>query len=342
VQNLTRFLLDFFLIRNFKKVVRARVTQVQDRLSQIKAFSWEAMLLLSLFSWLVYLLVQSEFAKHLVSTLAWIFLMAGVDWALLETQIKFPLIGFLFKPGPWITAAIACIALLSNHFILHDWRSALISWPIFAAVFAGYSEFIEPGFTWQMPTARGRQYLVLLFLVCSLFSSWFQLHFLLQDILARYPNLRADSFSHSSFVVRLNPSRRPASLGYPLLDTTEKVIRENLAGKNWIEVQRWLRNIDAIEPALRQRVLERVYRGGFLEEQEFWQITADTTFNPTNIGLVLRANWQGPSSRQSGYTIQRPCSVTEAATPAPQSFEDLQKSTSYQLICHPRREVEQT
>lgn len=336
---ITRFLLDFFLFKNFAKAVRTRAEQFLAWLTSIKPFSWEATLLLSLFSWFVHLLVQGELAKDIVSFFAWGFLIIAVDWALLGKQFTIPLIGFPFQHGPWISGAITCVALLSNDLIIQDVRGALISWPIFSAGFAGYSKFIQPGLRWQLPDANGRQDLVLLFLISGLFSSWFQFHFLIQDILAQYPNLLADDFGRSSFVMRVNPISRPTTKAYALLDTAEAVVREDLAGKNWIEVQRWLRNVDQVEASLSQRTIDRAYRDQVLpREKQLWQITADTAFNSTNIELTLRAQWQGASSRPGGYTLRRTCFVTEAIMPTPETFEDFQRSASYRLSCQPTRE----
>lgn len=340
MDNLTRFLLDFFLFRNFAKFARNQAKKVQDWLSHIKPFSWEATLLLSLFSWFVYLLVQGFYAKKIVSIFGWLFLILGVDWALLGKKVTIPLIGFKFQHGPWITGAIASAAFLSNDFIITDLRGALISWPIFSAVFAGYTRFIQPGLRWQLPTPEGRQELVLLFLLSGLFSCWFQFHFLVQDVLELYPNLLADNFDRSSFVMQLNRIRRPTSKGYPLLEAVESEAREDLAGKNWIEAQRWLRNIDSVESDLGRRAIDAVYGDQMPREQQLWQITADTTFKQASVDLVLRAKWRGASSRLGGYTLRRLCIVSEVAVPPPQTFEDLQAQAGnlYQMTCQTSEE----
>lgn len=320
-------------------MVRSRAEQVQAWLKKVKPFSWEATLLMSGFSWSVFLLVQGDFAKHLISAFAWSFLIVAVDWALLGKTITIPLIGIKVQYGPWLTGAIACVALLSNNFIITSLRSALISWPIFSAVFAGYSRFIQPGLRWQVPNPEKRQELVILFLICGLFSSWFQFHFLIQDVLQQYPNLLADNFDRSAFVVRLNPVQRTTSKAYPLLETTETIVREELLGKNWIEVQRWLRNIKDAEAAIEQEAINRIYSDQNPREQQLWQITTDTAFEQTGINLVLRAKWRGATSRPGNYYIlRRSCAVTEAVVPPPKSFEDLQKSSAYQLTCQPTQE----
>jgi hypothetical protein len=341
VNALTRFLLNFFLVKNLVPFVRNRFTQIRERLSKIKPFSWEATLLLSLFSWFVFLLVQGEWVKHLVSIFAWGFLIIGTDWALMGQKVTIPLIGYSFQYVPWLTGAMACAALFSNDFIIRDWRSALTSYPIFAAGFMGYTKFIQNGLKWQLPDPGGRQDLVLSFLFCGLLSCWFQFHFLVQDIVQQYPNMLADEFDGSLFVTRLNPLRRPTTKAYALLDAAELTVRRELAGKTWVDAEAWLRNVDSVEAALSNQVIDQVYGEQLPREKQLWQITADPTFNPasnpTSVDLALRAKWLGASSRLDGYTFRRTCSIRQAAAPPPQTFEDMQTQQqtggSYEFVC---------
>lgn len=342
------FLIDFFLVKNFNAGIRRLggaiakgVTNLQKWLNNVKPFSWEAMLLLSLFSWFVYLLVRGFYVKRFISSMAWLFLIVAVDWALLRKQILLPLLGFKLSYGPWVAGALTCIALLSNDFILSDWRSALISWPIISAVFAGYSKFIRPGFVFQLPTPEGIQELTLLFLINGLISSWFQFHFLIQDLLQTYPNLLADRFDNSAFVTRLNADDRPATQGYQLADITEATVRQGLTGQNWDGAKRWLEaaNQPATEADLSRQIVKVVYGDRLPREQELWQITLDPSFGPSQIDLPLRIRWLGPSSRANGYVLKRACLVSQVAPPPPQTFEEMQRQTSgFQLTCQPTQE----
>jgi len=339
MNKLTQLLLDWFLLRRLGQTVRTRTQKTQAWLNDVKPFSWEAMLLLSLFSWFVYLLLQGIYAKKFISIFAWAFLIFGIDWALLGKQVTIPLIGFKFQHGPWITGAIASLAFLTNDFIITDWRSALISWPILSAVIAAYSRFIQPGLKFGTPGATGRQDLVLLFLISGLISCWFQFHFLIQDILRTYPNLLADSFEQSAFVTQINPGGRyPASKVSPLLTATEAAIRQALSGKDWIETQRWLSDIKAIEPSLSRQAIESVYGNQLLREQQLWQITVDAGRNATNnanLDLILQVRWRGASSRPggAGYLLRQNCLVSETALSTPQTFEQMRQQTGFQLTC---------
>jgi len=339
MNKLTQLLLDWLLLKKLGQALRNRAQQAQTWLNNVKPFSWEAMLLLSLFSWFVYLLLHGIYAKKLISVFAWGFLMIGTDWALLGKQVTIPLIGFKVLYGPWITGAIACLAFLTNDFIITDWRSALISWPILSAVIAAYSRFIQPGLKFGTPGAAGRQDLVLLFLISGLLSCWFQFHFLIQDILRTYPNLLADSFERSVFVTQINPSGyHPANKATALMTATEAAVRQALTGKDWIETQRWLSNIKAIEPSLSQQVIESVYGNQLLHERQLWQITTDAGRDPTNnanLALILQVQWRGASSRPggSGYLLRQTCRVSEMALSLPQTFEQMRQQTGFQLTC---------
>jgi Family of unknown function (DUF5357) len=349
VQSITDFLLNLVLVKNLLPFFQQQWQNLQERVKKITPFSWESTLLLSALSWSVYLLVQGYYFKKFVSVFGWLFLIVGVDWALLNKTVQIPLIGFKFKQGPWITGAITCIALLSNDFILRDWRSALISWPIFSAVFAGYTRFLQPGLQLRVPDAGGRQELVLLFLVAGLLSSWFQFHFLIQNLLQTYPNLLTEDMSRSAFVVRLSNrsndrnDNQLLSKAYPLLDAAEAVVRESLAGKNWLEAQNWLRTIDSNEPSetalnLTQPALQKVYGNQLPREQQLWQIAANTSFSPSRVDLLLIANWLGPTA-QPGNTVQRLCMLSEVVNPNPQTFNDLQQGSTFEMRCQPSRVV---
>lgn len=335
------------MARKFTQAVGNWAKKFQDWLSKIRPFSWEATLLLSLFSWFVIFLLEGIYVRKFVSIFAWGFLIIAVEWALLGKKFKIPLIEFPVQYGPWLSGAIACFALLSNDFLIQDWRGVLISWPIFSAVFASYPRFIHTGLQVKLPEADGRQDLVLLFLVSGLLSSWFQFHFLVQDILQFYPNLLADDFSRSAFVNRIKPGPRPTSRGYTLLDSAEAQVRQELQGKTWIEAQRWLNSLKGtaeapgIEAEVSERVIDREYQEQLPREQQLWQIVTETRFNssnPSQVELLLRAKWQGASSRQGGYTLRRLCIVSEVVNPAPESFEDLRQNSSFQMQCQPTRE----
>jgi hypothetical protein len=337
VNALTRFLLNFFLLKNLVPFVQKRFNQLRERLSKIKPFSWETALLLSLLSWFVFLLVQGRLVKHFVSIFAWGFLIIGTDWALMGKKVTIPLIGYTFQYAPWLTGALACAAFFSNDFIIRDWRSALISYPIFAAVFMGYAKFIQNGLKWQVPDPGGRQDLVLSFLFCGLLSCWVQFHFLVQDLVQQYPNLLTEDFDRSVFVTRLNPVRRSRTKAFSLLEATELRVRQELAGKTWVEAEAWLRNVDSIEADLNRQVVDQVYGDQQIREKQLWQITVDPVFNPTVIELNLRTTWLGASSRPNGYTLRRPCLVSQAVTPPPQTFEEMQTQQqtggSYEFVC---------
>ncbi len=343
MNRLTQFLLNFVLLKRVGQILRDWVQQVQTRLTNIKPFSWEAMLMLSLFSWFVYLLLRGFYAKKIVSVFAWGFLIIGSDWGLMKQQVKTWLIGFPFQYGPWITAAIASVALLSNDFIVTSWQGALISWPILAAIFAAYPRFIQPGFKFGLPGAEGRQDIVLLFLISGLFSSWFQFHFLIQDLLRTYPNLLNDRFERSIFVTRFNaPPSDPAvppdsPKARELLIATEANIRQNLTGKDWIATQQWLSRIKTLDPDLGSQVMASVYGDRLSREQRLWQISADVGMNAANnanLDLILTVRWLGASSRPGGYQLRQTCLVSQVTDqPPPQTFEQMQRQTGFLLTC---------
>ncbi|NJR65855.1 MAG: DUF5357 domain-containing protein [Leptolyngbyaceae cyanobacterium CRU_2_3] len=154
---------------------------IREQLKDVKPFSWQVSLLLSLFSWFTYLLIREPAVKQFVSLFGWFFLIIGTDWALMKQDITIPGFQFKIKYGPWLTGAFLSCAFWSNGLIIYDAQGAFVSWPLFSVVFAGYSRFIQPGPTFKTPNADQRRDLVILGLVGMLFSCWFRFHFLLQD-----------------------------------------------------------------------------------------------------------------------------------------------------------------
>jgi hypothetical protein len=348
VDNLTRFLLDFFLFRNFAKFASAQAEKVQQWLKTVKAFSWEATLLLSLFSWFVMLLLEGIYVRKFVSIFAWGFLIIGLDWALLGKDykgktIQIPLIDYKLKYGPWLTGMVATMAFFTNDFIIRDWQGALISWPIFSAVLASWNRFVKAGLKIELPKSEDRQDIVLLFLISGLLSSWFQFHFVIQDVLQRYPSLRSEDFSRSVFVTRIGAAPPAMPKGYEILDAAETVVRETLNGKSWIEAQRWLNELTngedrtTTQTNLREQMIRRVYGEELPRESAFWQILPETVFQSSQVDLLLRAIWRGPTSQPDRSVFRRLCTIREVVNPNPQSFEDLQQGSSFDLQCQPSR-----
>jgi len=332
-----QFLFGLSLFRNLRESLQEQFKQVQTSLRQIKPFSWQTTLLLSLLSWLVYLLLQDEMAKRFVSFFGWIFLILGVDWALVKRKITVPILGLQFRYAPWVTGAILTIALYTNRLLLPHLASALTSYPIFSALLASIPKFIHPGPTFRPPHRAGRQDIVIVLLLGSLYSCWFQLYFDMQNLLDQYPSLLADDMSRSRFVVQLE-SDPPLTNGIQILNVAEANVRETLNGlSTWVAVQQQLSNIQAEVPRIATLARSEIY-GSPPRSREYrlWRLNAQSFPDPQQPGsllLQLQALWYGPSSDGKGYILQRSCQVQPAGSQIPIAQAPGTQSTVYQMQC---------
>lgn len=338
------FFLDILL--NGLSGIRDR-TQKRIKDAKIKPFSWQTALSLSLLSWLVFLVVQDPNLKKFVSIYGWAFLILGVDWYYVDDKeekkkLYLPGLDVKVNYGSWLTGALFCLALATNNFLLRDAQAALIAWPIVSVVIAALPRVLHPGLDplFRIPKDAGtRQDLVILALIGLLLSCWFRFHFLLQEIIEQYPSVLADDFSNSAFVSRLSPrffnqQSSPESRGVIILDTAEELIRNQLSGQSWLEVQRRLRNIQTQVPRLEAEAVDSAYANAAAEERQFWRFNAVFEDQLPNDSLELEATWVGPSSQPAGYTLRKICAVKRSALATAPDIA-VGAGESYELSCQP-------
>lgn len=328
------------------KPISTNIAKFQENFKKtVKPFSWHTALLLSLLAWLVYLLVQDPGARQFVSLYGWFFLIIGTDWFFKDDKddkkkLKIPGLKLMIDYGPWITGALIVLAFYSNRVLIQDASTALVSWPLVSAGVIAFPQFLKPDIApkksfFTVPAKPNvRQNLIVVALLAGLFSCWFQFHFLLQNVLQQYPSIAADDFSQSAFVVRTNPFRPTSSGGTSLLNFAEAEVRENLNGRSWLEVQRWLRNIDTQTSALEDAIKQEVYGTTRSEESRFWRL--NTKFEdavPDDI-LTLQMRWVGPSSQDTGYSLEKQCFVRRSPT-ASASVTIPGEGNAYEMDCRP-------
>jgi hypothetical protein len=334
----------------------------QSRFKDIPQFSGTTTLLLGIFSWLVYLLIQEPAAKELVAIAGWFFLVVGTDWVLFKKTAPIPILGLPITYGPWLSGALLSFALYSNRFLIQDGATALVSWPLLSGLIAAVPTVLKTGpyiKRYEDFLPRERIYLVLLALISILLSCWFQFFFLLDNLVQQYPSLLADAnIYRSAFVVRVNPP--PVSKGVEILDTAETLIRDRLRngelrGRSWADGQRLLLNVQTETSPIRPRDMAPVIASKVfgnmpnVEEAPLWLYNAQ--FFPSNIDnapgaqqsqwfgtLVLQAIWRGPSSQPNGYTLEKSCWVPREPNTDPVKGLERPKELSFYLLkCDPIR-----
>ena len=264
--------------------------------------SWQTLILLSIFSWLMSLLTGTPLLREALARIGWVFLTIGVGWALYGTRVS--ILGFSIAPGPWITGALAAT------FLFQGWtadpvRVALVSWPLISVAIDALPKFL-PGFMPILPQPQVRQDLIITALVGALLSCWFQFHYVLNDWLRDYPSLLADDFSRSAFVVRFD--REPTlPRGVLLAERTAQLATQQIQQLSWSEVERWLVEADQRVKALKPRVLLSVPPS---KEDSLWDFRGVVT--EPNYTLRIRTVWQGASSTPSGYYVEKACRITQS------------------------------
>ncbi len=309
--------------------------QIWQQIKPPKAFSWQTLVLLSLFSWVMAWTIHTYALAFLVTTTGWVFLVLGVGWATAE-QKPLDILEFKFKIGPWITATLICTRLLVMDVGV---SSTLVVFPIIAALVAAMPKFIKRGPSFKLPEPGDRQVLMNTMLIHGMLSCWISFHFIVQSWVRQYPSLLADNFSDSSFVMTVgfldgDPAER--SQGSTLLLIAEEALQAELADRSWSEVEEWLWLIDEdqdgetnpepeAEPdviaAFKDNVLTQFAAEDDSESQyesnyNLWQLVLPDPRLPDDrtrrgYDLELRAVWRGPSSEPDGYYFRKTCLIQE-------------------------------
>ncbi len=309
-------------------------TWLQKNARPPSAFSWQTLIVLSLFSYYMALMADG-WLENLLTNFGWIFLILGVFWG--TTSANQLRIGYKenikdgFPLSPWITGALVSMYIFGGNRGDIS-QNALVYWPIISALIATIPDFLGEkaggGVKIKRAPLDKRQNLVILFASQFLLSCWFQFYFVIQDWLVQYPSLMADDFRKSAFVVKWE-SELPGNLprGATILDAMEPKLRDQLNAKRWPEVERRLlpqertKLIDRIAKQIKQQIPP-------LEEDGLWQVKSSVSSKASGYNMDLRADWQGPRSK-SQRTIVKSCQITQAyqrSTPATKPLNAKQTS----------------
>jgi hypothetical protein len=306
--------------------------QVFEFLKPPKPDSWQTLLWISAMSWGFSLISESPFIQSFIASLGWIFLIAGLHWAMYEKKINEQLKFNGFFVGPWITGALICVFLWSllNDSLRIPISVPFIAWPPISAAIAAAPKFIKAGKDGPeaaLPNAAGRQEVIILLLSNLVISCWFQLYFLTQNWLTQYPTFLAEDFSRSAFVVRPSAARQPQR-GVMLLDNAESILRTQLAGASWPQVERWLLDLNQRLPAIRNAAIERMPP---TEEDNMWALEARVVPGG-NYRMELRSIWLGPTGDGIPFYLTKTCDFSKLASSRP---IELQPSAAVNLITIP-------
>jgi hypothetical protein len=296
--------------------IRDQFKQIWSQVRPPAPFSWQMLIVLSLFSWTVSILVQTPLVRDILATAGWIFLSLGIGWA--TVNLKIPILGFKISPGSWLTAGLLT-GLIYGWFPI-PYQAALMIWPLITAAIATVPRFLAPGPSLRVPKVGDRQAIVLTILLHSLITCWVGLFVVVQSWVQQYPSTLADDFSASAFVVKLSTdfsdeSRRPRR-GVALLDDIENRLRQQMGSGSWTAAVRWLID-NRPEFASLTTGLNNPDQPELDSPQEadLWEIAPFRLIQDPDVRdgfiMIIRAQWLGPSSRPDGFYLERRCRLLE-------------------------------
>ncbi len=285
--------------------LRQTLTDLGNFLLPPRYFAWQTVIYMSLFSWLMSLLARSveatAFTTGLLATLSWICLALGIGWALEAGKIR----PFGIPIAPWVSGGILCM------FLFGSWggrwlQPALVAWPLVSFGVIALPALVSWDFDLKNPPPPVRQQLVLMFCLSLLFSSWFQFYFRIQSWVHEYPSLVADSVDHSAFVYRLPGQAIALPAGVNHLTAAEAMLQEQVNGKPWPAVERWLLNLDGQRQAMQRQMQSQMGRSPSLEDS-LWRLDFQPLSNGNGYILKLWAIWSGPAASPGGYYLEKSC-----------------------------------
>jgi hypothetical protein len=286
---------------------RQILTNLGNLLRPPRYFAWQTVIYMSLFSWLMSMLARAVFATPftvgLLATISWICLAIGVGWALETNKIR----PFGISIAPWVSGAILCL------FLFGSWggrwlQPALVAWPLMSFAMVAIPTLVSWDLSRKSPSPVVRQQLALLFCLSLLFSSWFQFYFRIQSWVRDYPSLVADSVDNSAFVYRIPGQAIALPAGVNHLTVAEAMLQEQVNGKPWPSVERWLLNEEGQRQALQRQIQAEMGQHPSLEDA-LWRLDLQPLTNGLGYTLKLWAIWTGPAATQGGYYLEKTCQL---------------------------------
>lgn len=270
--------------------------------------SWQTILLISAYSWLFSLFATDTEIQTIIASIAWIFLISGLHWAMHEKKIQAQLKFNGFFIGPWLTGALVCVFLWSLFGDPLDLPISvpLVIWAPISAAIAAAPKFIatgpDGGPILAIPKLNDRQPVINLFLSNLLISCWIQFYFSTQTWLQAFPTLLVDDWSNSGFMMRMPVAASQPQRGVQLLENAEVALRNELSRLSWSQVERWLFAVNQQLPRIRNAAFDRMIDA---EEDSLWVLEGQVVPG-NNYRLELRALWQGPTADGISYFYPKP------------------------------------
>ena len=309
------------------KYIRELFAEVQKFLTPAKAFSWQTLIYLSIFSW-----VTSYFAlgyiKDIIAFCGWLFLLAGTAWYTTDDTLRVP--GTFMPVGALITGFLISVFAFGYQKSLLTSKMIVI-WPTIAAVVTAIPNFFEGTgrklAKAKLPKLQDRQKVIILLAWCMLISCWLQFYFVIDKWLKEYPSLRADKFDKSAFVIQVEPRRKQPKTGDLILKKLQPLVNQQIANKPWSEVEKWLLEANQQLGNLGQKTINSNL--GSSLEKPLWRVEPRVVNIKSGYRLDILTIWGGPSANSKGYYWQKSCLIE----PSNSGNQTDNKNTVARITC---------
>ena len=315
-----------------------------------KAYSWQTLIYLSLFSWLMSYLANGG-VQAIIAFFGWAFLIAGTSWYTTDKPLYVP--GTIMPVGAVITGGIVSIFAFQQDEELI--ARTIIFWPTISALITAVPEFFEGSGTdvkTQLPKLEDRESVIALIGCCMLLSCWLNLYGVTDTWLNNYPSAKYPIYSEkvvkpNDLVTIFEPTEKTPTNGLLMLSKFQLALETKLNGKPWGEAEKWLkpRNLKGnvqdletrVENNIEQQNIENSLNG--FQEREFWDLTLEVSSidpkDPDSYRLDLFTVWKGPSSAEKGFYLSKSCQIA----PIAESIEVIggrnQKTLFAEMECSP-------
>ncbi|MBF2066557.1 MAG: DUF5357 domain-containing protein [Calothrix sp. C42_A2020_038] len=304
--------------------------RIRELLIPPKAYSWQTLIYLSLFSGIMSsLAVEKSPIRDLISFCGWVFLIAGTSWYTTDKPILIP--GTNMPVGAVVTGFLVSVFAFGHERDIITTRT-IVLWPTISAIITAIPEFFEGSgidYKRQIPKAEIRQRIIVLVGCCLILSCWLQLYFTVDKWARQYPSLLADEFNRSVFVVRTLPrSTKIPENGAIILNRLQPLVEQQITARTWSDVERWLLEAQERVRSLGEQVIENLSRQSgkevregqvqSVEEWRLWNVDAlvNSNNNKNSYRLDLLAKWKGPSSNPQSYHLRKSCQIDPVSRPA--------------------------
>lgn len=279
-----------------------------DRLRPPRPFSWETLILLSIFSGLLsafsWLLVPPAWnAYHFTYQGFLIFFVLGTAWWQWERPIQ--LLGI--KIGPWIVGLLLSILLLDD--LPETWRyqAMIVTWPLLTAAVRSVPKFFRGQLLPSWPPLSIQKELTVMFLFHALISLWFQFGFLLNQWFINYPSLLTEDLTRSSFAIAWGIEAPQIPQGNIMINEMESVLREQIEGQQLPRANQVISGLLENRIEIDKTVKKRLPN---IEENQWWKLQGTVIQRQAGYGITLFAIFQGVPLVKKEYYLEKSCEIS--------------------------------